>query len=138
MLKAIEHMQQYPWRGRSPVQKSSRKEPVRVVEHKIVAGGSSEGAQIRSTPVLENQYYDDVAFTRVLDLFLPRAVKDMAEADVAAFAGAVVSQQVLGWVADAETHPPYLRHWDMWGESKEGVITSEGWKNLWKFGISEG
>lgn len=133
-------MQTRSWRGASPGPKSPRKGPVKVVEEKIARGTSSEGGQkqIRSSPVLENQYYDDATFTRVCDLFLPLTVKDVTEAELAALADAVISQQVLDWVTDAEMHPPYLRRYDMWGEAKDGLITSEGWKNLWQYGISEG
>lgn len=131
MLKVVGYIQKRTWRGVSTASK---------LTDKVVAEKTSEGAQqqIRSTPVLESQYYDDVAFTRILDLYLPLAVKDLEEADLAAFANAVVSQQVLDWVADAEKHPPYVSHWDMWGEKKDHLVTSEGWKNLWQFGISEG
>ncbi|CAK7228550.1 hypothetical protein SBRCBS47491_006943 [Sporothrix bragantina] len=91
---------------------------------------------VQLRPKVESQYDDDVAFGRVLDLFLPRAVQDAARDNLTAFAGAVVSPQVLGWLADAEEHLPYMNHWDSWGETNDVLRTSKGWNNLWNFASS--
>ncbi|KFY15821.1 hypothetical protein V492_01750 [Pseudogymnoascus sp. VKM F-4246] len=93
--------------------------------------------QPRTTPKLESPYLDDVAFARLVDLHLPPEVKKSAEVELARLGDAAVSQQLMGWVADAESSPPHIQHWDSWGEEKDGLVTSQGWKNLWRFGISE-
>ena len=91
----------------------------------------------RLTPKLESIYSDDVAFNRLLDLYLPSVIRERAESDLYRLADTAVSQQTLKWVADTENSPPQVQHWDAWGMKKDDLVTSQGWKNLWRLGISE-
>lgn len=50
----------------------------------------------------------------------------------------MLQSKVTRWTADAETHPPTLQSWDIWGKRKDELITSEGWRNLQDMGIAEG
>jgi hypothetical protein len=50
----------------------------------------------------------------------------------------VLSRQVLGFVADAERHPPFLKTWDTFGVRRDELVTSEGWRALQRIGIEEG
>jgi hypothetical protein len=70
-------------------------------------------------------------------VYLPSSAQNLVGIDLAALGKAVLSSKVLGWLTDADRHPPYLRTWDMWGEGKDQLVTSEGWKNIWNMGISE-
>lgn len=39
---------------------------------------------------------------------------------------------------DAETHLPSVEHQDLWGHTKNRLVTSEGWRRLKDFGVSQG
>ena len=71
-------------------------------------------------------------------VFLPNNVKSSISNDLSTFGTTVLEQKVLGWTADAETHPPRLEAWDIWGQRQDRLVTSEGWRNLQALGISEG
>lgn len=97
------------------------------------------GRQIkpRSAPILESAYHDDPAFARILDLYLSPEIKKRAEGELSALADAAVSDQVMKWVGDAERHTVHIQNWDGFGEKRDELVTSQGWKHLWRFGISE-
>lgn len=50
----------------------------------------------------------------------------------------MISPQVFQWIKDAETNIPYIERQDLWGNTKNELITSDGWKRLKDFGVSEG
>ncbi|KAK9358078.1 hypothetical protein V1504DRAFT_397684 [Lipomyces starkeyi] len=93
--------------------------------------------QPRPTPTLENPYRDDVAFARLLELYLPAEVKKRADGELNGLAEAAVSEQAMNWVADTERNPPTVQHWDSWGVKKDELVTSQGWKELWRLGKVE-
>jgi hypothetical protein len=112
-------------------------EPVNIVEATEEASQIKAPTPPRLTPKLESIYKDDIAFTRLLDLYLPSELKKRAESELVGLAETAVSQQALAWVADAENSPPQIQHWDSWGVKKDELVTSQGWKSLWRLGISE-
>ena len=112
-------------------------EPINIVEATEAASPITTPTPPRLTPKLESIYKDDVAFTRLLDLYLPYELKKRAESELVILAETAVSQQALTWVADAENSPPQIQHWDSWGVKKDELVTSQGWKSLWRLGISE-
>lgn len=135
MLSVIEKVQTNTWGDPSNLLKATTQATAVVLIEKDLLEASK--AQSRCTPKLESSYRDDVAFARLLDLYLPPEVKKRAEGELAGLADAAVSQQAMDWVADAEHCPPQVQHWDSWGYKKDELVTSQGWKNLWRFGISE-
>lgn len=99
---------------------------------------SSSAGFFQTPPDVQNQFYDDVALSRALKLFLPGKVLDSISSDLASFGAKVLSPQVLGWVLDAERNTPYVKTLDSWGRRRDELICTEGWRNLQNFGIAEG
>ncbi|KAJ5759243.1 hypothetical protein N7520_006399 [Penicillium odoratum] len=139
MLSFIQRVQTPAWLDLSKQSRTPQVTTVEVTENSHTEHGLLETLQSipRSTPKLESLHQDDAAFARILDLYLPLEIKERAEGELSVFADAAVSKQVMDWVAEAERHPPHIQHWDSWGEKKDDLVTSQGWKYLWRFGISE-
>src|SRR5690348_6673436 len=118
MLNVIEKV-------RVPDLSNLSKMTTQVTTNLVIEKGVLEAVQTqtRSTPKLESPYRDDVAFARLIDLYLPPEVNKGAEGEIARFADATVSQQMMNWVADAERCPPQIQHWDSWGEKKDELVT---------------
>lgn len=93
--------------------------------------------QTRPTPKLENPYTDDVAFARILEQYLPAEVKSRVDGEMSGVAQFAISKEAMDWVADTERSPPQVQHWDSWGEKKDELVTSQGWKNAWRWGKTE-
>jgi hypothetical protein len=51
-----------------------------------------------------------------------------------------VSDQVREWSADAERNQPYVKGFNVWGQryDYDRLITTEGWKQLGKWGARHG
>lgn len=75
-----------------------------------------------------------------LAVLLPEWVSNAAGPDLESFGSAVLSDQVMAWVSDAERNPPYLRGagFDTWGRPNNDLVTSEGWRHLQEMGFREG
>ncbi|KAJ5552396.1 hypothetical protein N7494_001774 [Penicillium frequentans] len=139
MLSFIQRVQTPTWLDLSKLSKTPQVTTVEVLENSGSDDGLLETPQRkrRSTPKLESPYHEDVAFARLLDLYLSPGIKTRAEGELSVFADAVVSEQVMDWIAEAERHSVHVQNWDGWGEKKDELVTSQGWKYLWRFGISE-
>jgi hypothetical protein len=112
--------------------------PAKVTALAVADEGSSDGAPPpRLTPKLESIHLDDTAYTRFLDSYIPAEVKSQAKAELARLSETTISQQAMNWLADAESNPPHVQHWDSWGVKKDELVTSQGWKNLWRLGTTE-
>lgn len=129
------------WRDLTLTKRTTQVTTIDVIDTKAAESGFLGGSQTptkpRTTPILESQYRDDAAFTRVLDLFLSPEIKKRAESELSTLSDAVISEQVFEWISEAERCPPYIRHWDAYGEKKDELVTSQGWKYLWQLGISQ-
>lgn len=141
MLSFLQRVQSNTWRDYS-LSKTTKVTTIQVIEtSKTAEAGLLEGTRTpnkpRSTPKLENQYHDDAAFSRVLDLFLSPEIKKRAERELSELGDAAISEQVLNWVADAERFTPHVRHYDAYGKNRDELVTSQGWKYLWQIGISQ-
>ncbi|CEI67135.1 hypothetical protein FVEN_g11023 [Fusarium venenatum] len=103
------------------------------------ASGADRGF-FQKPPVLNNQFYDDVAFQRCFKLFLPKHIIRQVEAEVAALGDDVLSDEVFTWITDAERNKPYLTGSgrDVFGQWKGDLVTGEGWRGLQNFGLSRG
>ncbi len=99
---------------------------------------SSTDGFFQSQPHVLNQFHDDSALQRALQLFLPNEVRESITPDLSSFGDKVLSRQILNWVLDAERNAPYVKTWDSWGKRRDELITSEGWRNLQRVGIEEG
>ncbi|KAE8443599.1 hypothetical protein EG329_001532 [Mollisiaceae sp. DMI_Dod_QoI] len=94
----------------------------------------------QAAPILENQFYDDVSFQRILKVFLPQEVSDVVASDLSSFGQEVLSKRIFDWVTDAERNVPYLKGSgrDAFGRRTSDLVVSEGWRELQKFGIEQG
>ncbi|KAF4554115.1 Hypothetical protein D9617_5g069910 [Elsinoe fawcettii] len=99
---------------------------------------SSSSGFFQTPPHVQNQYTEDIALRRALDLFLPTQVRQQIHLELQTFGDRVLSPQVLSWVLDAERNLPYVKHFDTWGRRRDELITSQGWQNLQALGIAEG
>ncbi|KAK6367491.1 hypothetical protein LTR64_007467 [Lithohypha guttulata] len=99
---------------------------------------SSSAGFFQTPPEVPNQFYDDDALRRGMQLFLPQQVRNVIAPDMSNFGAKVLSPQVLSWVSDAERNLPYVKQFDSWGRRRDELFTSEGWRNLQALGIAEG
>lgn len=56
------------------------------------------------------------------------------------FGDEAVSDQVYEWIADAETNQPYVKTRDVFNNRYpyDRLVTSQGWKELGRWGIGNG
>ncbi|OBT91975.1 hypothetical protein VE01_09961 [Pseudogymnoascus verrucosus] len=99
---------------------------------------SSVSGFFQERPKISNQLYEDVALSRAFKSYLPPQIQQSVSSDISRFAEVVLSKRVLDWVADAERHPPVLKSWDTFGERRDDLVTSEGWRKLQDLGVQEG
>jgi hypothetical protein len=50
----------------------------------------------------------------------------------------VISEDVMGWLAEAEKNHPSIIKYDTWGRAVDQLVTSNGWKQLRAFEVSGG
>ncbi|KAF4436461.1 putative electron transport oxidoreductase [Fusarium austroafricanum] len=82
---------------------------------------------------LPAQLTDDHALQQVLKY--PGVLDRYAE-DLQRLSCDVISQEILGSLADAERNPPSVIKWDTWGRHVNQLVTSDGWKRLREFEVS--
>lgn len=104
----------------------------------LLKPSSSTAGLFQAPPRIRNQYDDDAAFQRGLQLFLPKDVRKDIATELSEFGSKVLSPQVLSWVLDAERNTPNVKQFDSWGRRRDELVTSEGWRNLQDLGIAEG
>ncbi|KAE9372463.1 acyl-CoA dehydrogenase/oxidase C-terminal [Stipitochalara longipes BDJ] len=94
----------------------------------------------QTVPTIRNQFYDDISFQRVMNLFLPNSVVESITPELAKFGDEILSKQTFDWVTDAERNLPYLRGGgrDAFGRRTSELVVSEGWRQLQNFGIENG
>jgi alkylation response protein AidB-like acyl-CoA dehydrogenase len=102
------------------------------------AASSATTGFFQAKPQLKNQYHEDHAYRRTLDLFLPAQTRTSIEKEFEQLGEKVLSPQVLFWLRDAELHQPSLVLRDSFGSPRNELITSEGWRQLQDFGFREG
>ncbi|KAJ5601199.1 hypothetical protein N7510_010733 [Penicillium lagena] len=85
---------------------------------------------------LENTYTSDASLQRALSWYLPASILHSAEPDLTHLGAEAVSERVREWSADAERNQPYVKSHNVWGKryDYDRLVTSEGWKQLGKWG----
>ena len=81
------------------------------------------------------EYMNSTDFSKA---YVPESVKSSISNDLSIFGEVVLSPKILRWAADAESHPPEVHTQNSWGHKTNDLVTSEGWRRLQDFGISEG
>ncbi|KAJ5787663.1 hypothetical protein N7457_002653 [Penicillium paradoxum] len=89
---------------------------------------------------LPNSYTSDTSLRRMLGWYLPVEILSSAEPQLAQLGEEAVSPQISAWNADAETNLPYVKKYNVWGQryGYDKLITTEGWKQLGKWGARHG
>lgn len=73
-------------------------------------------------------------------MFLPSQIAAAARDEVSHLGEEVISERIFSWITDAERNKPYLKGSgrDAFGNWTGELVTSEGWRQLQKFGIEKG
>ncbi|KAL5339995.1 hypothetical protein BJX70DRAFT_407718 [Aspergillus crustosus] len=89
---------------------------------------------------LENTYTSDPSFRRILEWYLPPHHLTRLEPQLIRLGDEAISPQIREWSADAERNQPYVKSYDVWGGQYDvdRLVTSEGWKQLTRWGGSHG
>ncbi|KAE8148338.1 hypothetical protein BDV25DRAFT_19395 [Aspergillus avenaceus] len=89
---------------------------------------------------LENTFTSDTSLQRVLSWYLPPQKLQQIQPQLVQLGEEAISDQVREWSADAERHQPYVKNFNVWGQryDYDRLITSEGWKQLGKWGARHG
>jgi hypothetical protein len=95
---------------------------------------------ILSLPKLPNPLTSDRAYQRILSWYLPEPVLDRVLPQLNTFGQEAVSDRVNEWISNAERQQPYVKTRNVWGEkySHDRLVTSQGWKELGKWGAKNG
>lgn len=72
--------------------------------------------------------------------YLPAQKLEQAQPQLVELGEEAISDQIREWSADAERHQPYVKGFNVWGQryDYDRLITSEGWKQLGKWGARHG
>jgi hypothetical protein len=95
---------------------------------------------VLSTSPLGNPYTSDLIFQRILSWYLPPHVLEDVVPQLKRFGDETISSQVWDWISDAERHPPTAKQYNVWGRRNDPdrLLTSWGWKEAGRWGISNG
>ncbi|KAJ0414588.1 hypothetical protein BJY00DRAFT_305488 [Aspergillus carlsbadensis] len=95
---------------------------------------------ITRPPPLDNTYTSDPSLRRVLGWYLPPPHLPALDKHLTTLGAEAISPQIREWSADAERNQPYVKGFNVWGEQYgvDRLVTSEGWKQLAKWGARSG
>ncbi|KAL4891202.1 hypothetical protein BDV59DRAFT_194415 [Aspergillus ambiguus] len=101
---------------------------------------SADEGYFLSIPPLPNPADSDAVFQRILQWHLPNNILSQITPRLRQFAAEAISEQVNIWIGNAETQQPYIKTRNVWGArfDRDRLITSEGWRQLGKWGLRNG
>lgn len=121
---------------------------------------SAESGTFTQLEPLQNSYTSDISLQRALKCnpsnaiplysifdsniktigYLPTETFRLAEPHLAQLGEEAVSPEIHRWNADAEVNQPYVKKYNVWGQryGYDRLVTSEGWKQLGKWGTRHG
>ncbi|PWU18680.1 MAG: acyl-CoA dehydrogenase [Bdellovibrio sp.] len=88
-------------------------------------------------PRLKNQFTSDLFFRRALEFFLKRP-PGQEWTNRLHQVGEDASGKLLQWANQAEQEKPRHIPFDPWGQRRDDVLMSEGWKNLHSYAAEQG
>lgn len=71
-------------------------------------------------------------------VYIPEKISPPIGNDLSSFGSAVLTTQIYAWIANAETELPKFTSHSTFGHPRSQLTTSEGWRNLYAFGVKEG
>ncbi|KAF2214095.1 hypothetical protein CERZMDRAFT_111041 [Cercospora zeae-maydis SCOH1-5] len=92
----------------------------------------------QTPPALVSSFEDDATLQRVFQFYLPSSTQQKVAPDLDRFSKLVLSPQIRAWGADAERNTPYVKQYNDFGNRVDELVTSAGWQELQKLGITEG
>lgn len=68
--------------------------------------------------------------------YMPSSTLRSVESHFTQLGAEAISDRIRGWSADAERNQPYVKSYNVWGKryDYDRLVTSEGWKQLGKWG----
>lgn len=89
---------------------------------------------------LQNPLTSDSAYQRILSWYLPPSILKTLTPRLARFGDEAISDETHALISNAERQQPYVKTRDVWGNkyAYDRLITSQGWKELGKWGASNG
>ena len=95
---------------------------------------------ILSLPKLENPATFDQAYQRLLAWYLPGNLLHKIKPRLETFGEEAISDRTNELISNAEREQPYVKSRNVWGEKYpyDKLVTSEGWKQLGRWGIRNG
>ncbi|KAK9249580.1 hypothetical protein V1506DRAFT_450768 [Lipomyces tetrasporus] len=99
---------------------------------------SATNGFFQESPRLQNQFLSDQSLQRVLKHYAPKAVFLSVAPDLRRFGDYVISNEIFSWVADAERNLPTVDQFDAFGNIKNQLNTSEGWRMMKNISATEG
>lgn len=94
------------------------------------------GTRCNQSAVKKQQGLD----ANIVAAYLPPDVLSSIKPNLNQFASEAISPQINGWIGNAETQQPYVKTRNVWGSryDRDRLMTSEGWKQLGKWGLKNG
>ncbi|KAK2786490.1 hypothetical protein FQN52_007795 [Onygenales sp. PD_12] len=107
---------------------------------KPLSPSSADVGFILSPPPLQNPYTSDAVIQRILQWYLPSDIISNISPKLEKFGSEAISAEINSLIGNAETQQPYIKTRNVWGGryDVDRLITSEGWRGLGKWGISNG
>lgn len=89
---------------------------------------------------LSNPFSSDPVYQRILSSYLPPDILSQIQPSLHRFAAEAISESVHDLVRNAESQPPFVKTRNVWGSrpERDRLVTSDGWKQLGKWGLSNG
>lgn len=99
-----------------------------------------DSGYILSLPDLQNPATCDLPYQRVLAWYLPQPLLEKIRPRLRKFGDEAVSDHIHGLIGNAEREQPYVKSRNVWGKKYpyDRLVTSEGWKQLGRWGITNG
>ncbi|CAG8933676.1 unnamed protein product [Penicillium salamii] len=97
---------------------------------------TADSGSITEPLPLENTYTSDPSLQRALEWYLPSTTLQSVQPHLTRLGAEAISEQVREWSGDAERNVPYVKSHNVWGKryDYDRLITTEGWKQLGKWG----
>lgn len=101
---------------------------------------TADSGYFLTPPPLSNPFSSDPVYQRTLSAYLPPKIFTQIQPSLHRFAAEAISESVHDFVRNAESQPPFVKTRNVWGSrpEKDRLVTSDGWKQLGKWGLSNG
>lgn len=101
---------------------------------------TADSGYFLTPPPLSNPFSSDPVYQRILSSYLPPEILSQIQPSLYRFATEAISESVHDLVRNAESQQPFVKTRNVWGyrPERDRLVTSDGWKQLGKWGLSNG